>query len=124
MPLRYSNSVSPILSSSYAFNGGSVPSPDLALPSYIKLRREATCAVRAMGSGAENEKGSDENKKKTEQSLFGSITDALDFSQVRSDEDAVLLEEARDITNSGEKMTREQVISYKIRASFIILSEK
>lgn len=108
MPLRYGSSVSPVLSSSYAYNGGSVPSPDLAVTSYLKLRRAVPRAVRAMAEGAENEKASDEERKKTKQSLFGSITEALDFSQVRSEEDAVLLEDARDATKSGEKMSREQ----------------
>lgn len=108
MPLRYATSVSPVLSSSYAYNGGSVPSPDLAIANSVKLRREATRAVRAMGPGAENEKKSDENKKKTKQSLFGSITEVIDFSAVRSEEDAMLLEDARDATKSGDKMSREQ----------------
>ncbi|WOL04845.1 hypothetical protein Cni_G13567 [Canna indica] len=57
--------------------------------------------VRAM---AEEKSG----EKKSKQSLFGSITEALDFSQVRSSEDAVLIEEAREATQSGKKMTREQ----------------
>ncbi|XP_042506005.1 uncharacterized protein LOC122082475 [Macadamia integrifolia] len=46
--------------------------------------------------------------KKSKQSLFTSLTDALDFSQVRSAQDAQLLEEAREVTSSGEKMTREE----------------
>ncbi|XP_068481531.1 uncharacterized protein [Phaseolus vulgaris] len=48
----------------------------------------------------------EENKKK--QSLFSSVTEALDFSQVRSAEDAQLIEEAREATRSGERMNREQ----------------
>uniref|UniRef100_A0A5B6ZMC3 GATA-type transcription activator N-terminal domain-containing protein n=1 Tax=Davidia involucrata TaxID=16924 RepID=A0A5B6ZMC3_DAVIN len=54
------------------------------------------------------EKSEEEEPKKSKQSLFGSLTEALDFSQVRSAEDALLLEEARETTRSGEKMTREQ----------------
>ncbi|XP_010253125.1 PREDICTED: uncharacterized protein LOC104594518 [Nelumbo nucifera] len=50
----------------------------------------------------------EEGKKSNKQSLFGSVTEALDFSQVRSVEDAQLLEEAREATRSGGRMTREQ----------------
>lgn len=50
-----------------------------------------------------------EETKKSEQSLFSSVTEALDFSQVRSAEDAQLIEDAREATRSGEKMNREQV---------------
>ncbi|TKY73937.1 hypothetical protein E2542_SST02696 [Spatholobus suberectus] len=46
------------------------------------------------------------NKKN--QSLFSSVTEALDFSQVRSAEDAGLIEDAREATRSGERMSREQ----------------
>jgi len=61
---------------------------------------------------AQSEKGKKEEgkeKKQSKQSLFGSVTDALDFSQVRSPEDADLLEDAREATRSGERMSREQV---------------
>ncbi|XP_062157082.1 uncharacterized protein LOC133864695 [Alnus glutinosa] len=57
---------------------------------------------------AKTEKGEKEEPKKSNQSLFSNITEALDFSQVRSAEDAELLAEAREATKSGEKMTREQ----------------
>lgn len=50
-------------------------------------------------------KGDEEGDK---QSLFGSITEALDFSQVRSEKDAELLYEARESTRGGGRMTREQ----------------
>jgi hypothetical protein len=46
--------------------------------------------------------------EESKQSLFGSITEALDLSQVRS-EDADLLYEARESTKGGGRMTREQV---------------
>ncbi|KAK1284128.1 hypothetical protein QJS10_CPB21g01563 [Acorus calamus] len=55
------------------------------------------------------ENGEEETeKKKSKQSLFTSLTDALDFAQVRSSQDAELLEEAREATKSGGKMSREQ----------------
>jgi hypothetical protein len=47
--------------------------------------------------------------EESKQSLFGSITEALDFSQVRSEKDADLLYEARESTKGGGRMTREQV---------------
>lgn len=50
-----------------------------------------------------------EEPKKRKQSLFSSVTEALDFSHVRSAEDAQLLEKARETTRSGGKMSREQV---------------
>ncbi|KAF5738418.1 hypothetical protein HS088_TW13G01317 [Tripterygium wilfordii] len=50
----------------------------------------------------------EEEPKKEKQSLLSSITEALDFSQVRSEKDAELLEEAREATKTGERMTREQ----------------
>lgn len=51
----------------------------------------------------------EEEPKKKKQSLFSSVTEALDFSQVRSAEDAQLIDEAREATTSGERMSREQV---------------
>jgi hypothetical protein len=50
-----------------------------------------------------------DEEKEGKQSLFGSITEALDFSQARSEEDAELLYEARESTKGGGRMTREQV---------------
>ncbi|KAL5720833.1 hypothetical protein ACHQM5_013464 [Ranunculus cassubicifolius] len=49
-----------------------------------------------------------EEKTKRKQSLFGSVTEALDFSQVRSAEDAQLIEEARETTGSGGRMNQQQ----------------
>lgn len=57
---------------------------------------------------AKTESGNEEEPKKSKQSLFSSVTEALDFSQVRSAKDAELLEEARENTSSGGRMTREQ----------------
>lgn len=51
----------------------------------------------------------EELEKKNKQSLLSSVTEALDFSQVRSKEDAQLLEAAREATKSGGRMSREQV---------------
>ena len=51
----------------------------------------------------------DDQKPKTrKQNLFESVTEALDFAQVRSPEDAQLIEDARSATKSGERMSREQ----------------
>jgi hypothetical protein len=54
--------------------------------------------------GKENGKGEEEKK-----SLFTSLTDALDFAAVRSEKDAELLQDARQTTKSGDRMSREQV---------------
>ncbi|KAK4385250.1 hypothetical protein Sango_2649000 [Sesamum angolense] len=62
-----------------------------------------TCAKKESGAAEESEP-----KIKRKQSLFSSVTEALDFSQVRSAKDAELLEEAREATRSGERMSREQ----------------
>ncbi|BAB93184.1 unknown protein [Oryza sativa Japonica Group] len=50
----------------------------------------------------------EDEEKGSKQSLFGSITEALDFSQVRSEKDAELLYEAREATKDGGRMTKEQ----------------
>lgn len=57
----------------------------------------------------EEEEEQANDKKRNQQSVFGSVMDALDFSKVRSEEDAQLLDEARQVTKSGGRMTREQV---------------
>uniref|UniRef100_J3L5C5 GATA-type transcription activator N-terminal domain-containing protein n=1 Tax=Oryza brachyantha TaxID=4533 RepID=J3L5C5_ORYBR len=65
--------------------------------------RPSTASPRSVKvhAKADEEKGS-------KQSLFGSITEALDFSQVRSEKDAELLYEAREATKDGGRMTKEQ----------------
>ncbi|CAL9008327.1 unnamed protein product [Prunus brigantina] len=63
---------------------------------------------RVLAKTEKGEKGDKEEPKKTKQSLFSSVTEALDFSQTRSAEDALLIEDAREATKSGEKMSREQ----------------
>lgn len=62
-------------------------------------------AVRAAAKGKPGKGGEDKEDKK---SLFTSLTDALDFAAVRSEKDAELLQDARQATKSGEKMSREQ----------------
>lgn len=71
---------------------------------------------------AKSEKGEKDEPNKSNQSLLSNITEALDFSQVRSSEDAELLAEAREATKSGGKMSREQVIwlGFSTRAHMII----
>lgn len=73
-----------------------------SLPSF-KPSSASTRSVRAYA------KSDEEEEKVPKQSLFGSITEALDFSQVRSEKDAELLYEARDSIKEEGKMTREQV---------------
>ncbi|XP_057979400.1 uncharacterized protein LOC131165522 [Malania oleifera] len=75
-----------------------------------KFMRGAVVAVSAKSAGKEMEEGENNNDSKEgkKQSLVGSVMDALDFSQVRSAEDAVLLDEARQATRSGSQMNRQQ----------------
>ncbi|KAL4574972.1 hypothetical protein LXL04_021812 [Taraxacum kok-saghyz] len=63
---------------------------------------------RVYSSKTEKGNEDDEKPKIRKQNLFESVTEALDFSQVRSAEDAQLIEDARYATKSGEKMNREQ----------------
>ncbi|XP_061996244.1 uncharacterized protein LOC133714182 [Rosa rugosa] len=63
---------------------------------------------RVLAKTEKGEKEEEEEPKKRKQSLFSSVTEALDFSQTRSEEDALLLEDARQATKSGEQMSREQ----------------
>ncbi|KAH7654050.1 GATA-type transcription activator N-terminal protein [Dioscorea alata] len=62
--------------------------------------------IKAMAEKNDGQK--EKPKEKSKQSLFTNLTDALDFSQVRSSQDAQLLEEAREATKTGGKMSREQ----------------
>lgn len=70
-------------------------------------RRSSNLRVMAE-KGEERESVGGENKK----SLFSSVTEALDFSAVRSSRDAELLDDARQATKAGGRMTREQVGTY------------
>ncbi|KAF9594568.1 hypothetical protein IFM89_033538 [Coptis chinensis] len=63
---------------------------------------------RGVWAKSEAEKEPEEKKEKKKQSLFSSVTEALDFSQVRSAEDAQLIEDARETTGSGGRMNKEQ----------------
>lgn len=77
--------------------------------SALKPRRSTTRLVKVWAKTDDEGEGKGEAKK-SKQSLFGSVAEALDFSAVRSSEDAQLLEEAREATRSGGKMNREQVV--------------
>lgn len=82
-----------------------------------RQRRSAGTLILVVSSAKKqkNEEEAETNEtKKRKQNLFESVTEALDFAQVRSEEDAQLLDDARKATKSGSKMTREQVmmISY------------
>ncbi|KAJ7569527.1 hypothetical protein O6H91_01G082400 [Diphasiastrum complanatum] len=76
----------------------------LCLTSQAPAAANSTLVVCSKGKD-KNESGGESQKK---QSLFTSITDALDFSQVRSNKDAELLDDARAATQAGEQMSREQ----------------
>ncbi|TVU36644.1 hypothetical protein EJB05_18586 [Eragrostis curvula] len=71
---------------------------------------ESTQSFKKSSGGARSVKAyaKADGEKENKQSLFGSITEALDFSQVRSEKDAELLYEAREFTKDGGRMTREQ----------------
>ncbi|KAJ1384725.1 GATA-type transcription activator, N-terminal [Sesbania bispinosa] len=84
--------------------------PHSTFSSKTRLVQKATNGIRLNRSikfrvSAKQEK---EEANKRKQSLFSSVTEALDFSQVRSAEDAQLIEDAREATRSGERMSREQ----------------
>ncbi|KAL2620670.1 hypothetical protein R1flu_000875 [Riccia fluitans] len=79
------------------------------------LHRSVEAQVHGRGRSGfrvEAKKGGEEEEEKTKEksktSFFTSITDALDFSQTRSEKDAELLDDARTATKMGEKMSREQ----------------
>ncbi|XP_074568210.1 uncharacterized protein LOC141824771 [Curcuma longa] len=74
----------------------------------MTLKSPAARLALARAAADSGEKEAGKGKSKSKQSLLGSITEALDFSQVRSTKDALLLEEAREATQSGKKMNREQ----------------
>ena len=83
-----------------------------SMPSSFKPSSASARSVKAYAKADEEE---EEEKKVPKQSLFGNITEALDFSQVRSEKDAELLYEARDSIKDEGRMTREQVyIIYSI----------
>ncbi|KAK6786584.1 hypothetical protein RDI58_015109 [Solanum bulbocastanum] len=81
-------------------------------PTCSILRSSRICSSKLVAISAkakkEDTQEEEEPKNKRKQSLFSSVTEALDFSQVRSSKDAELLDEAREKTQSGERMSREQ----------------
>lgn len=84
--------------------------PKLGLDKNIlKHGVKKTCVLRVFSTKSEDKDKKEEPSKKNKQSFFSSFTDAIDFAQVRSEEDAALLEEARGATQSGGQMSREQV---------------
>lgn len=90
------------------------PSQNCSFPPQVRVAQKYSSDHRLHKSSnfrilAKSENGKEEPKK-SKQSLFSSVTEALDFSQVRSAKDAELLEEARENTSSGNRMTREQVL--------------
>lgn len=74
-------------------------------PERISSRRCVVVRAAANDNKKEKGNGAEEEKK----SLFTSLTDALDFAAVRSEKDAELLQDARQATKSGDRMSREQV---------------
>ncbi|KAH6762872.1 potassium transporter [Perilla frutescens var. hirtella] len=86
------------------------PTHKYSIHSYGYCRSSSSRVTVISCAKKENNNGEEEAKTKTtrKQSLFESVTEALDFSQVRSARDAELLEEARQATRSGDKMSREQ----------------
>ena len=87
----------------------SIPPPHVGFPQHFCIHRFST-RISTFRVSAKQENSGKEEPKKGKQSLFSSVTEALDFSQVRSVKDAELLDEAREATRSGERMSREQVI--------------
>jgi len=73
--------------------------------------------LRVVSAKKEEMSSTDDQGAKNKQSLFTRVTDALDFAQVRSVEDAQLLEDARQATKSGGRMSREQVVTPHLRFS-------
>uniref|UniRef100_A0A7N0U051 GATA-type transcription activator N-terminal domain-containing protein n=1 Tax=Kalanchoe fedtschenkoi TaxID=63787 RepID=A0A7N0U051_KALFE len=81
----------------------------LTAPSFSTTGPNKVCRVSIVSAKSEDKKDDlEEQPKKPKQSLFSSVTEALDFSQARSSEDALLIEDAREATRSGGKMNREQ----------------
>lgn len=89
----------------------SIPPQHLCIHRFNSSTKTKTKTSGNFRVSAKQENGDEkEEPKKSKQSLFSSVTEALDFSQVRSVKDAELLEDAREATQSGGRMSREQVI--------------
>lgn len=83
------------------FHKSAVPQPMLGRnyrPSY---------RLRVVSQKTEDD---EQEQPKKKQSFFTSVTDALDFAQARSVEDAQLIDDAREATQTGGQMNREQVL--------------
>ncbi|KAK9128192.1 hypothetical protein Syun_016989 [Stephania yunnanensis] len=80
----------------------------LQSPNWHSCYKYYTSGIRAKQDEEKGKKGGSADNKSKKQSLFSSVAEALDFSQVRSAQDAELLEEAREATRSGKMMNREQ----------------
>lgn len=78
-------------------------------PQAPNVRFVKAFTVRKIWAKKGEDAGKESTPKKSKQSLFGSVTEALDFSQVRSAEDAGLLDEAREATRAGGRMNKAQV---------------
>ncbi|MQL76040.1 hypothetical protein Taro_008413 [Colocasia esculenta] len=91
----------PLSSSRGCWSPSDAPFPRRTLPAGLR-------GVRSKAAAGDGGSGEEKKKSGDKQSLFGSVADALDFSQVRSAEDAELLQEAREATRSGGRMTRQQ----------------
>ncbi|KAK9153420.1 hypothetical protein Sjap_000900 [Stephania japonica] len=93
---------------------GYVPQNICTLQSLNCSYKYSTSGIKAKQDEEKGKKGGSSNNNDKKQSLFSSVAEALDFSQVRSAQDAELLEEARETTRSGKMMNREQAkfISY------------
>lgn len=86
-----------------------------SLPKYHGRRNNSFVVLSARKD--DNISEPKKEKKQQQQSLFSSVTEALDFSQVRSEKDAELLEDAREATKSGGRMSKEQVINLILLSS-------
>ncbi|GAB2288172.1 hypothetical protein Dimus_022514 [Dionaea muscipula] len=83
------------------------PQSHSGFPGHSKYYR-VKAVVSAKSSEEEEEEEEQGGKRNNKKSLFTSLTDALDFAQVRSAKDAKLLDDATEATQSGRRMTREQ----------------
>lgn len=84
--------------------------PPTHVQPYLHCRRSSLKVGVVVFAKKENGEEEGEAIPKRKQNLFESVTEALDFAQVRSARDAELLEEARQATKSGDQMSREQVL--------------
>ncbi|RAL54938.1 unnamed protein product [Cuscuta campestris] len=68
------------------------------------LSKKKSC----LAVSAKKEDNADDESMKKKESFFSNLIEALDFSQIRSDKDGELLEEAKEATQSGGRMSRQQ----------------